>query len=254
MKENRASEEGKGENRDKSVVYPFIQSIKNFVNKLDPDGETKDKESSSEDSDKKCSDAPTVSSENPQHLENPDNSENTEKEYPKKPRFQSNSKTEEYAEVKPQNPVKSEDTSERSSELPLITLFHHAEEKVSHIFQSDRKQIIRMVGLILAALLIILGMVLLLGSADKVTDNVISGERAVISAFLIIVGLLIIAGIMASKIVGKTSFDDLFNEVQSLEGKKPSDDEKNKPEKEAASKTEPKIDSGKEKDGEDKDK
>lgn len=89
--------------------------------------------------------------------------------------------------------------------------------QVKTFIKEDRQKIILMCGLLLAAIFIITGISLLFGTSDKVSDNVVFGERSVTSAFLIIIGLLIIAGIYAPKIIGKTSFDNIYQEMKGVE-------------------------------------
>ena len=68
---------------------------------------------------------------------------------------------------------------------------------------------------------------MLFGTSDKVSDNVVFGERSVTSAFFIIAGLLIIAAVYAPKIIGKTSFDGMYQEMKGVEDDTSSKKEKN---------------------------
>jgi hypothetical protein len=230
MKETKGpSEKGKeqGKNEDKSKYSPFFNSIKGFVSKLNPDLKVKDKESDKTDnspktvasSDDSTSVSSTISKENT----------NSNTDIPHK-----NNNVQQKDISTPSSESKKEDSPEKSAELPLMKFFHQAEIKLSELIKSDRKQILRMAGLVLAAIFIILGLVILFGSADKVLDNVVSGERAVTSVFFIIMGLLIIAGIMAPNIIRKTSFDSLFKEVQTVE-----EDSSSKNQKGTSTKKEP---------------
>ncbi len=85
--------------------------------------------------------------------------------------------------------------------------------------QEDRQKLFTMIGLLLAVILILLGISFLFGTSDKVSDNVVFGEKSVTSAFFVIIGLLIIAGIYAPKIIGKTSFDNIYQEMKGVEEK-----------------------------------
>lgn len=93
--------------------------------------------------------------------------------------------------------------------------------------QEDRQKLFSMIGIILAAVLILLGISFLFGTSDKVSDNVVFGEKSVTSAFFIIMGLLIIAGIYAPKIIGKTSFNHIYQEMKGVEEKPSKKDENN---------------------------
>jgi hypothetical protein len=113
-------------------------------------------------------------------------------------------------------------SSEKKSELPSDSEKPSSNisaklNQVKTIIKEDRQKIILIIGLLLAAIFIITGISLLFGTSDKVSDNVIFGERSVTSAFLIIIGLLIIAGIYAPKIIGKTSFDNIYQEMKGVE-------------------------------------
>ena len=83
--------------------------------------------------------------------------------------------------------------------------------------QEDRHKLFALIGLGVAIILILLGISFLFGTSDKVSDNVVFGERSVTSAFFVIIGLLIIAGIYAPKIIGKTSFDSIYQEMKGVE-------------------------------------
>lgn len=85
--------------------------------------------------------------------------------------------------------------------------------------QGDRQKLFTMIGLAVAIILILLGISFLFGTSDKVSDNVVFGEKSVTSAFFVIIGLLIIAGIYAPKIIGKTSFDNIYQEMKGVEEK-----------------------------------
>jgi uncharacterized membrane protein (DUF485 family) len=213
MKETKKSSD-KGKKDEKSKYSPFFQSIKGFVSKLDLDLKLKDKESLKNDDSK---DHTSPDEQKPVSTKIPPQNHHSNID----PAKSSESKKEENKEISP-------------NQLPLIELFHQVEEKLSDFVSSDRKKILQTAGFILAVALIIFGIVLLFGSADKVLDNVISGERAVTSAFLIIVGLLILAIVLAPRIVGKTSLDNLYREVQIVE-----DDSSPKNQKDTSTKKEP---------------
>lgn len=100
-----------------------------------------------------------------------------------------------------------------SSFSGIITKFTQFKTSI----QEDRHKLFVLIGLLVAAIFILLGISFLFGTSDKVSDNVVFGERSVTSAFLVIIGLLIIAGIYAPKIIGKTSFDSIYQEMRGVE-------------------------------------
>lgn len=91
--------------------------------------------------------------------------------------------------------------------------------------QEDRQKLFTLMGLVVAVIMILLGISFLFGTSDKVSDNVVFGEKSVSSAFFVIIGLLIIAGIYAPKIIGKTSFDNIYQEMRGVEEKPSKKDE-----------------------------
>ncbi|MCK9151010.1 DUF308 domain-containing protein [Methanobacterium alcaliphilum] len=106
-----------------------------------------------------------------------------------------------------------DDDSDKSSTYNLKLKFR----ELSKLLQEDRERVLKILGVIIAGFFIITGIFLILGSADKVSDNVIFGERAVTSAFFVIIGILILAGVFAQNIMKKTSFDNIYNQVKVAE-------------------------------------
>ncbi len=117
----------------------------------------------------------------------------------------------------------SEDTTETSKPL-LITHLHKIIEKITFHWKSDRSKIIKILSLGIGTILIISGIFYLTGSPEKVADNVVLNERSVISAFLIIFGVMLYTGSLAQRIISKTSFKNIYKEVKKVEKKPPSTD------------------------------
>gem|GEM_PF-2529677 len=113
----------------------------------------------------------------------------------------------------------STDSPPKSSEFALLNYLYKLEEKFKEHWQNDREKIIKIAGISLGSLFIIAGALTLLGSSERVIDNVVFGERSVIAAFFIIIGFLIIAGSFAQRIASKTSLDNLYREVKIVEEK-----------------------------------
>jgi hypothetical protein len=84
---------------------------------------------------------------------------------------------------------------------------------------SRKDKLFRILGGIVGVIFIIAGVIYLFGSSIKVVDNVAFGERAVTSAFFIIAGLLIIAGLFARKFWETTFLKNLQNQLQVAEDK-----------------------------------
>ena len=113
--------------------------------------------------------------------------------------------------------------------------FHFSQELMKFNFyrklQSDKEQVLQISGGIVGAIFIIAGILYLLGSTIRVADNVIFGERAVISAFLILVGVLIIAGIFASRLVEGSFLKSIHSELEVAEDHHSKDNSKDKKDK-----------------------
>lgn len=99
--------------------------------------------------------------------------------------------------------------------------FHFSQELMKFNFyrklQSNKEQVIRISGGIIGAIFIIAGILYIFGSAVRVADNVIFGERAVISAFLILLGVLIIAGIFARRLLEGSFLKNIHSELEVAE-------------------------------------
>lgn len=105
------------------------------------------------------------------------------------------------------------DSNEKSSDSGISAQLN----KIKLLIQDDRQKLITLIGLAAGIILILIGIYFLFGTSDKVADNVVFGERSVSSALFIIIGLLIIAGVYAPKIIGKTSFDGIYQEMRVVE-------------------------------------
>ncbi len=113
--------------------------------------------------------------------------------------------------------------------------FHFSQELMKFKFyrklKSNKEQVIQISGGLIGAIFIIAGIVYLLGSTIRVADNVIFGERAVISAFLILVGVLIIASIFASRLLEGSFLKSIHSELEVAEDPDSKDNSKDKKDK-----------------------
>lgn len=80
-----------------------------------------------------------------------------------------------------------------------------------------RKDIIRYSSMVLGALLIMAGVISIIGSSDRVVDNVVSGENTVIAAFLILTGLLLLGLSLVHSLLNGTFIDRFYREVRDAE-------------------------------------
>ena len=117
---------------------------------------------------------------------------------------------------------KSQDNAEKDNKSSSDSHdFHISQELMKFDFyrklQSNKEQVVKIIGGIVSALFIIAGILYLLGSPVRVADNVVSGERAVISAFLVLVGVLIIASIFARRILEASFLKNIHSELEVAE-------------------------------------
>ena len=99
--------------------------------------------------------------------------------------------------------------------------FHLSQEfmkfKTYRYLHSNKEQIIRIIGGLIGVLFIIAGVLYLFGGSIRVADNVIYGERAVLSAFSILIGILIIAGFFGSRLLAGTFLKKIHSELEEVE-------------------------------------
>jgi hypothetical protein len=98
-------------------------------------------------------------------------------------------------------------------------------ERIKEI-KSGKSKILMGIGISIGILFIFLGILMTMGSADRVADNVVFGEKEVFSVFLILIGILLIACSVAYKFLGKSFFKGIDNEIESYD-KTSSDSTKN---------------------------
>ncbi|BAW32006.1 MAG TPA: hypothetical protein PLO64_01055 [Methanothermobacter sp.] len=103
-------------------------------------------------------------------------------------------------------------------------------KKTQGIPHDKRDKIISYGGFLLGLLFIIASIVYLNSPVEKVADNVVFGEHAVIATFLMILGILIIVVVLKDKIISKTPLGDIYTQMKAIENEKDKKDEKNKSE------------------------
>lgn len=85
--------------------------------------------------------------------------------------------------------------------------------------KSGNNKLVMGIGIFAGALLIFAGIITLMtNSPEQVADNVIFGERAEFSVFLILAGILVIAGVFARKFLDKSFFKGINKEFESHNG------------------------------------
>lgn len=226
MKESK-SEKSSSEEKNESSI---LNSAKKVLKNLDPNIENLD------DSKNHSNDSLADSNSN-------SNSSSESKNESKKSPIQNLPVTEEIENLKSKNQSNSTDSKEIKSSEDYKSTFSRIKTEFNQFknsIQEDRQKLFSMIGLLVAVVLILLGISFLLGTSDKVSDNVVFGEKSVTSAFFIILGLLIIAGIYAPKIIGKTSFNNIYEEMKGVEEKSSKKDENNSKSDDLKTNTSPK--------------
>lgn len=97
--------------------------------------------------------------------------------------------------------------------FPMISDFL-SPQKIKEI-KSGKSKLLMIIGISVGLLLIVLGAISMMGSADRIADNVVFGEKEVFSVFLILVGIILIASSLAYKFLGKSFFKEIEDDVES---------------------------------------
>ena len=110
---------------------------------------------------------------------------------------------------------KSENTEEKHDPhaFPMISDLL-GPQRVKDI-KSGKSKLLMGIGIFAGLLLIIFGAIMTMGSADRIADNVVFGEKEVFSVFLILIGVLLIACSFAYKFLGKSFFKGINEDIES---------------------------------------
>jgi len=99
--------------------------------------------------------------------------------------------------------------------------FHLSQEfmkyKSYRYLHSNKEKIIRISAGLIGVLFIIAGFLYLFGGSIRLADNVIYGERAVLSAFSILIGILIIAGFFGRRLLAVNFLKKIHSELEEVE-------------------------------------
>jgi len=85
------------------------------------------------------------------------------------------------------------------------------------LIMKHRDDILRYTAMVVGVILVLTGIIMILGSSDRVVDNVVSGENTVIAAFLILTGLLMVGAFMIHSIIGGTPLEGFYKQVKKAE-------------------------------------
>ena len=100
-------------------------------------------------------------------------------------------------------------------------------KKTRKILYDKRDDMISYGGVFIGILFLISGVLYLNPPVKKVADNVIFGEHAVMAAFLMILGILVIVAALKEKIISKTPLASIYTEMKAVETEKDKKDKKN---------------------------
>jgi len=128
-------------------------------------------------------------------------------------------------EHKMESKPKKEESKNESHALPTVDDFLKV-FKVKDV-KSGKNKLKVIIGLVAGSLLIVGGIYLLLAPVENVADNVIFGEHAVFSVFLILIGIIVIAVALAPKFMDKSFFKGINTQLDSDKEVSSHQDEKN---------------------------
>jgi hypothetical protein len=119
---------------------------------------------------------------------------------------------------------KNKDSDHDNHALPTVEDFL----KILNIedIESGKNKLKMITGIIAGLILILAGIFFVIGNSETVADNVIFGEKAVFSVFLILVGILIISISLAQKFLDKSFFKGITKEIESDKGSSSNPNEK----------------------------
>lgn len=125
--------------------------------------------------------------------------------------------------------IKKEDSipQEPEEDQAFYLIENFKEHETVQALRKRKNTIIKAVAIAVSVVLIIIGIIYAFSPTDQVASNVIFGERAMFSVFLIMVAFLILAAVFASRLLEGKYLKDIHQNLEIVEGKKQRDDHKN---------------------------
>lgn len=140
-----------------------------------------------------------------------------------------------------EDPKSSEDSNGHDDhEFPIVE--HLMQYESFRTLKSKKERITQFIALFVGIILIIYGLIIMSSSVTKVADNVMFSETAMFAAFLMLVGVLIIAAAFAQKLLSATFLKNIHSELEVAEGRKDPVDTSKENSKNTADENDNKVD------------
>lgn len=100
--------------------------------------------------------------------------------------------------------------------------------EIAQWLRKRKEKVIKAVAITISAILIIIAIIYSLTPTEQVASNVVFGEGAMFSVFLVMVAFLILAAVFASRLLEGKYLKDIHKDLEIVEGKREKDDHKGK--------------------------
>lgn len=121
------------------------------------------------------------------------------------------------------------ETPEDREEDPALNIIDDIKShKIAQWLQKRKEKIIKVGSITISVILIIIAIIYSLTPTEQVASNVVFGEGAMFSVFLVMVAFLILAAVFASRLLEGKYLKDIHKDLEIVEGKREKDDHKGK--------------------------
>jgi hypothetical protein len=125
-----------------------------------------------------------------------------------------------FAGVSNKSENKKKTSTQNPEEDPAIHFINNLKDHERVLSVREKKDsIIKVAASVISIILIIMGIIYSFGRTQEVASNVIFGERAMFSVFLILVGFLILAAVFASRLLEGKFLKNIRHDLEMVEGK-----------------------------------
>lgn len=186
----KSSDKKRNENKDKSSLISFLVKLTGYVE-----------------------------GENPEKKQTPSGDKGIKKS-PEKSAVRKPSSNVSEGNVSDNARKKKEAIPQNPEEDPAIHFINNLKdhERITSL-KKKKNTIIKITACVISIILILTGIVFSLGPTQQVASNVIFGERAMFSVFLIFMGFLILAAVFASRLLEGRFLRNIRNDLEIVEGK-----------------------------------